>query len=116
MLGTCYRLTVACLQDGNGEASSYNLILTFYHYNNPTGGKVNQTECCDFFGICFAPCETHFVLCLRSDHFPHADPSCPWPMHKVETSIAGGNNITFDQTIGMVDNPIIFENGFFPEV
>ena len=112
-----HQLTVVCFQVVNGEASSYELILTFHQYNNPTGGRVNQTNCCDYsppLEFCFAPCETRFVLCLRSDHFPHADPSCPW--QKVETRIAGGNSITFSQTIGITDNPIIFESDFFPEV
>ena len=105
-----------CFQDVYGQESSYELILTFHQYDNPTGGRVNRTDCCDWFGICFAPCETHFVICLRSDHFSHADSSCPWPMQKVETDIIVGNSITFNQTIGMDENPIMFTNDFFPEV
>jgi hypothetical protein len=70
-------------------------------------------DCCDgqrFVGRCFRSCDPIFTVCLRGSNTPHNDDSCPQQdlMISSGTGIVDRNVLTFLDTIGDIDNPIVF--------
>ena len=86
----------------------YRVSLTFYSYSNPTNGTVADPQCCDRGFVtqrCYVPCETMFSICLRATT---SDEICSLTGIQ-ESGIIPSNDIVFEESVGVLTNPVEFE-------
>lgn len=92
----------------------YDLQVMVHRYRNPTHNYVynNYRYCCDTYnysdGLCYGDCTNILHFCLRPAGTSRGSLICPFGFEYTTSVI--GDDVRFEDTIGGIDNPILFES------
>ena len=85
--------------------ADYRLVINALSYENPSHRRIDG-RCCDLSLSCRNPCDTHLDFCLRPPGYSEDEwPENDCPLGEYPTGEVGGDDITFGESIGNLDNP-----------
>ena len=87
------------------------MAVHFHQYSNPSHTIYNGT-CCNL--LCLTECNTVLQFCFRIGGTSHDSLDCPAGLF-VMGSI-GGDNVTFTDSVGDWENPVVIAQNFLPPV
>ena len=90
----------------------YQLTVRFHQYSNPSHSIVTGL-CCDL-GDCIVECNSALALCVRVGNTSLEDFECP--TDEVVLGTVGGDNVTFEDVVGMENNPVVVNSSSLPDV